>query len=114
MLRVLLAVLALCGMTHAQPGPDAAERLDRVVLETGLGQFWGAVVVAKDGKAVLAKGYGLADERLLPITRESLFDIGSVSKSFTAVTLLRLQSRGKLSTSDTVGKYFENLGDAGD
>ena len=57
----------------------------------------GAVAVVKDGKLVLARGYGLADvECDEPVQPDSLFRIASISKPITAVTLLKLVEEGRL------------------
>lgn len=113
-LLVAALILASC-LSPARAGdPDLAHRLDRIVLDSALGQFWGAVLVARDGQPILAKGYGLADDRLSPITRESLLDIGSVSKQFTAAAIYKLESQGRLSSSDPVSKHFPGLGPAAD
>jgi len=57
----------------------------------------GAVAVAKDGRLVLARGYGLADvERGEPVEPDSLFRIASVSKPITAAAVLVLVERGRL------------------
>jgi CubicO group peptidase (beta-lactamase class C family) len=113
---LLVAALTLASSLTPARADDAdlSKRLDRIVLDSGLGQFWGAVLVARDGQPILAKGYGLADERLTPITRESLFDIGSVSKQFTAAAIYKLESQGKLSIADPVSKHFPGLGPAAD
>lgn len=115
MLRfLLLATFALALSPARADDADLAKRLDRIILDSGLGQFWGAVLVARDGQPILAKGYGLADERLNLITRESLLDIGSVSKQFTAAAIYKLDSQGKLSAADPVSKHFPGLGPAAD
>ena len=57
----------------------------------------GAIAIAKDGKLVLAKGYGLADvEREEPVLPDSLFRIASISKPITAVAVLKLVQEGRL------------------
>ena len=72
--------------------------------------FSGALLVVKDGEVVLHKGYGLADRELgIPITPKTLFDIGSISKQFTATAILHLEMQGKLSTSDLVSKYLDDV-----
>jgi CubicO group peptidase (beta-lactamase class C family) len=118
---VLAAVLASpsLGAYQSRPAEPASEaplndadlgaRVDQAILRHGLGQFWGGVLVAKDGKAVLAKGYGLANDELRPIDADTLFDIGSVAKQFTAAAVLRLEQAGKLSTADPVSKYYPDL-----
>jgi N-acyl-D-amino-acid deacylase len=62
-----------------------------------------ALAVVKDEKLVLARGYGWADrERRLPVTPASLFRIASLSKPVTAVAILGLAERGRLSLEDKV------------
>src|SRR6266403_2526199 len=61
---------------------------------------------------VYAKGYGLANvEQNVPITPQSVFDIGSTSKQFTAASILLLQKQSKLSINDDVRKYIPELPD---
>lgn len=83
--------------------------IDDAIRRSSLGQFWGAVGVVKDGGVVLAKGYGLANEQLTPIDADSLFDIGSVTKQFTAAAILRLEMDGKLSTDDRVAMWVDDV-----
>ncbi len=72
--------------------------------------FNGVLLVARDGKIVLSKGYGFADlKNKTPFTPETVFDIGSITKQFTAAAILRLEMDGKLSTDDKIGKYFDNV-----
>jgi CubicO group peptidase (beta-lactamase class C family) len=63
---------------------ELGKKLDSVVASVGKGKFWGSVLVARDGKVLLAKGYGCADMKAVPNSPLHLFDIGSVSKQFTA------------------------------
>jgi CubicO group peptidase (beta-lactamase class C family) len=66
-----------------------------------------SVLVARDGKILFEKGYGLADiEHHVPVTPETRFRIGSITKQFTAAAILKLQEQGKLSVEDTLSKYF--------
>ena len=73
-----------------------------------------ALGVYRDGKMVYSKGYGLANlEENVPITPQSVFDIGSTSKQFTATSILLLEKEGKLSIKDDVRKYLPELPDYG-
>ncbi len=73
-----------------------------------------ALGVYRDGKIIYAKGYGLANiEQNVPITPQSVFDIGSTSKQFTAASILLLERQGKLSVTDDVRKYLPELPDYG-
>lgn len=56
-----------------------------------------AVAVVQDGKVIYAKGYGYRDvEKKLPVTAETLFAIGSITKSFTSLTFATLNDEGKV------------------
>ena len=69
-----------------------------------------AVLVARDGEILFQGGYGLADmEKKSPITPETKFRIGSISKQFTAVAVLQLAEQGKLSLDDSLAKYFPDF-----
>ena len=69
-----------------------------------------ALGVYRDGKIIYAKGYGLANiEENAAITPQSVFDIGSTSRQFTAASILLLEKQGKLSISDDVRKYIPEL-----
>jgi CubicO group peptidase (beta-lactamase class C family) len=73
-----------------------------------------ALGVYRDGKIVYANGYGLANlEENVPITPQSVFDIGSTSKQFTAASILLLERQGKLSINDDIRKYIPELPDYG-
>jgi CubicO group peptidase (beta-lactamase class C family) len=70
----------------------------------------GSIAVSKDGRLVLAKAYGTADrERNLPVQPESLFRIASVSKTITAVAVLKLVEEGKLDLEAKAFKLLDNL-----
>lgn len=76
-------------------------------------QFMGTVLIAKDGKVVFDKGYGFADrEARRPNTPATRFYINSMTKQFTAASILLLEERGKLSVEDPVGKYLADLPEA--
>lgn len=121
---VLLGVAAAHGRTPPAPTPVSAqaaaqpepwelaeihggpvdEYLDRA---TRYG-FAGAALVARDGKVLVARGYGLAErDGEVPNTAGTRFDIGSISKQFTAAAILRLEMQGKLRVDDPVVKFFD-------
>ena len=73
---------------------------------TGYG-FSGAALVAKNGEVILHKAYGLANiESGTPNTLDTIFDIGSLTKTFTAAAILQLEAAGKLSINDPISKYL--------
>src|SRR5882724_6953032 len=70
-------------------------------------QFMGSVLVTQDGKTLLDKGYGYANlEWQIPDSPEVKFRLGSVTKQFTAASILLLEERGKLNTDDLVKKLM--------
>jgi CubicO group peptidase (beta-lactamase class C family) len=72
--------------------------------------FSGSVLVAKGGKVVLSDGFGLADrEKKVRCTKDTLFEIASATKPFTAVAVLQLEADGKLSSSDPIGKHLPGV-----
>ncbi|GAA3131163.1 hypothetical protein GCM10010466_22250 [Planomonospora alba] len=73
-------------------------RMDTLVKAyTRLGRFSGSVLVARGDRVLLSKGYGLADhEHGVPNTPRTAFRIGSQTKTFTAIAILRLQECGLL------------------
>jgi len=69
-----------------------------------------AVGVYRDGRAVLARGYGMANLELnVALSPQSVFDIGSTSKQFTATSVVLLAQQGKLSLDDDIRKYIPEL-----
>ena len=69
--------------------------------------FMGTVLVARDGHVLFSKGYGSADlEWDIPNAPNTKFRLGSVTKQFTAASILLLEERGKLHVSDPVKDYL--------
>jgi CubicO group peptidase (beta-lactamase class C family) len=70
----------------------------------------GALAVAHNGRQVLLRGYGLADvEKRRPVTRDTLFCIGSITKSITAVGVLKLVDEGKLKLDTPLVRVLNDL-----
>jgi len=73
-----------------------------------------AVVVVKDGAVVYLHGYGCADlEHRIPITPQTLFDVASVAKQFTGLSVAMLVQQGKLSLDDEIHKHLPDVPDFG-
>lgn len=76
-------------------------------------QFSGTVLIAKDGVPVMHRGYGMANYELqVPNSPRSVFLIGSLSKQFTAVAILQLRDRGRLTLTDPICKYLDRCPEA--
>lgn len=65
------------------------------------------VLVSRKGQVIYQKGFGMADMELkVPMRAEMVFRIGSISKQFTAVAILQLMEKGKLSPQDDIKKFI--------
>ncbi|NOT63449.1 MAG: serine hydrolase, partial [Acidobacteria bacterium] len=93
---------------------DLAPKFDEYMTAlTRQHRFSGSVLVARDGKVIFSKGYGLANyDHDIANTPQTKHRIGSVTKQFTAAATLLLQERGKLNVQDGVCKFVENCPDA--
>jgi CubicO group peptidase (beta-lactamase class C family) len=109
----LLAALASPTPGRAQPAsPSETERLvDRIFQPVSQPGAPGcAVGIEKNAHVLLTRGYGTADlEHDVPITPSTVFEAGSVSKQFTAASVLLLAQQGKLSLTDDARKYIPEL-----
>ena len=101
--RFALSVL-LAGPCLAQ---DAA-RMNQIVQSYAADhKFMGAALVARGSQVLFSKGYGSANlEWDVPNSPNTKFRLGSVTKQFTAASILLLEERGKLSVNDPVKKYL--------
>ncbi len=98
----------------AQPSAlpaGAAERIDALFSVWSAPDRPGcAVGVVERGELAFARGYGMANLELgVPITPSSVFDIGSVSKQFTAASIALLVIDGKLSLDDDIHRFIPEL-----
>jgi CubicO group peptidase (beta-lactamase class C family) len=113
--KVITAVLLLSsvvGVAYAANSDEkSAAAVDEVFSDlTKPGSPGCALAVYRDGKIIYAKGYGLANiEENVAITPQSVFDIGSTSKQFTAASILLLEKQRKLSVNDDIRKYIPEL-----
>ena len=74
------------------------------------GEPGGAVLLVKDNKVIYKKGFGIADIKTKePVTTKTLFNIGSISKTFVAYGIIKLANEGKLSLEDNLYNYFPDF-----
>jgi CubicO group peptidase (beta-lactamase class C family) len=103
----MVEFLAGKGANAREPLPPAeklAEGLFSLIKADSPGA---AVLVARDGKVLFEKGYGLTDvERRTSITPDTKFRIGSISKQFTAAAILKLAEAGKLKVEDKLSQFI--------
>jgi len=104
---VVVAALAL----SLPAGDETTDKVDKIFAQWDTTTTPGcALAVVKDGQIIYERGYGMAKlEDGIVMTPDRLFDIGSVSKQFTATCIAILAREGKLSLDDDVRKYFPDL-----
>jgi len=104
---LLLASVLLAGSIHAG---DAVHRADRLMQQYQGDVPGAALLVIKDGKPLLRKGYGLANlEQHAKVTPATDFRLASVSKQFTAAAILLLAEDGKLGLDDSIRHWLPSL-----
>ncbi|CAH1212133.1 Penicillin-binding protein 4* [Paenibacillus plantiphilus] len=70
-------------------------------------EFSGSVLLAKKGNILVRKGYGMANlQKKSPNTPDTIFQIGSITKQFTALAIMQLQEQGKLNVKDPIHEYL--------
>lgn len=101
-MRMLVLCLLLAQAASAQPNDTfIAQKMD----EAGIMGLGAAVIV--DDKVVWMKGYGFADHRrAAPFRPDTVMNIGSISKTFTGVALMRAVQDGKLSLDDDINAHL--------
>lgn len=68
------------------------------------------IAVGLNGTIIFSEGYGMADiEQRIPATPETVFGITSITKQFTAATILKLLEKGQISLDDSVDKFLPNF-----
>ncbi len=116
-----LILLTLCALSTpaiavaGTPAPTLDSEIDAMLSAAFPADAPGAaVIVVKDGSVVYRKGFGRANLELqVPIRPENVFEIGSVTKQFTAVAVMMLVEEGKLALDDDVRKHIPDFPDKG-
>jgi CubicO group peptidase (beta-lactamase class C family) len=113
LLLIMTATIGIASTGHSTLQGSLEQKLETFMDEKALSDhFNGVVLVAKDGKAIFQKGYGFADKEAgIANQTDTEFRIASLTKSFTAVSILQLEEQGKLRTTDPISKYIADFPD---
>ena len=109
---LMVATLALAAASPALPAADeTTNKVDKLFAAWDKTTSPGATLaVIKDGKIVYERGYGMAKlEDGIVNTPDKIFDIGSVSKQFTATCVAMLIREGKVGLDDDIRKYLPEM-----
>jgi CubicO group peptidase (beta-lactamase class C family) len=114
---ILQGILLVSCLSKGQTlPPNVTKQVDQVFEKWDKPDSPGcALGIYKDGQIVYQRGYGMADlNDDVPITPATVFHVASMSKQFTAASLVLLAQQGKLSLDDDVRKYIPELPDFGE
>lgn len=107
---IALTIFIFTGCSQKQSESATSERIKDYLSKLETVGFSGSVLVGIDGETIVSGGYGFSDSANgIRNSSSIIFDIGSITKQFTAVAILKLEMRGKLSTSDKISGYFANV-----
>lgn len=103
--------LALCLAVLPLAAASEASRIDELFARYDSTRSPGcAVAVARDGKVIFKRGYGMANlDHDVPISPSTVFHVASVSKQFAAFSVMLLADEGKLSLDDEVQKHLPEI-----
>jgi CubicO group peptidase (beta-lactamase class C family) len=88
------------------PLPSLEKLADEVFISDSGKSPGVSVLIARNGQILYQKGFGYADVgNRVPVTTDTKFRIGSITKQFIASAILRMQEEGKLSVEDKLSKY---------
>ena len=109
-MKILIAILVLV-ITATALADSHTDSVDKLFAQFAKPDSPGcAVGIYQNGQVVYKKAYGMADlERNVPLTTDSVFDVGSIAKQFTAASVVLLAQQGKLKFTDSVRKYVPEL-----
>lgn len=109
---ILLLFFLFSGISlNAQQIDSIPIKLDQYLASANkFHKFNGSALVAQDGKILLRKSYGYKDfAKQVLNNNNTIYQIGSITKQFTATVFLKLQEEGKLSVEDKLSKYFPDF-----
>ena len=104
----MMLLVAIFFSVHTANGQDIAKRIDSLIEKAvKINRFNGSVLVSKNGRIVYKKAYGYQDaEKHILNTPNTIYQIGSTTKEFTAAVILKLAEQHQLSLQDKLSKYF--------
>jgi len=118
MLRRAHTVLAAAALASAAPALRAqvaalptdaqvASRTDEYMARLAALGYTGGVLVIRDGRTIFERSYGIANRALgISADTATVYNLGSITKQFTAAAILRLEEMRKLRTTDSIGRFF--------
>jgi CubicO group peptidase (beta-lactamase class C family) len=109
--RFVATAIIIATATLSAAAQDIAANADQYLSTwASQGRFSGTVLIARHDKILLRKSYGMANYELgMPNTPDTVYRIGSITKSFTALAILQLEEKGLLNVTDPASTYVNDL-----
>jgi CubicO group peptidase (beta-lactamase class C family) len=108
---IILLSVAVIALTSEHAEAQVSKTLD-TLFQTLVQRnaFSGSILIAEHGKPIYEKNFGYANlDTKTPIDKNTMFELASNSKQFTAMAIIQLHQKGKLKYEDSLGKYFPGL-----
>ncbi|MCX6546105.1 MAG: serine hydrolase [Acidobacteria bacterium] len=111
---MLVVLASAAGPALADDRPivsgEVGKRLDEYLTRLERFGFSGGALAVRGKDVLLKKSYGLADRaRNIPLTTASVYNLGSITKQFTAAAILTLEMQGRLAVTDLASKYLDGV-----
>jgi len=108
---LLTFLLVLASQLKSQKLPEQDyNKLDQLLQKKFSEKFGLSILIAGDKKIIFNEAYGYIDTlKTKKVNQKTLFNIASISKSFTAIAIFRLVEQNKIKLSDTIGKFIDNV-----
>jgi CubicO group peptidase (beta-lactamase class C family) len=113
-LLAILCAVTLSALARAEDRPvvsgKTGQALDEYLSRLERFGYSGGALVVRGKEVLLMRSYGLADRgRRVPLRTDSVYNLGSITKQFTAAAILTLEMQGKLSVTDPASKYLDGV-----
>ncbi len=107
----LITLISLILIGHITYGQHKVQKIDSFLISVNnSGNFNGNVLIAEKGKVIYKKSFGFSNETTKEkLNENSIFELASVSKQFTAMAIVILKEKGKLNYEDKISKYIPEL-----
>lgn len=108
---LIILILSSTSLAQVTGSADATTKIDKLFAQWDKTDSPGcALAVIKDGQTIYRRGYGMANlDSGIPITFQTVFNVGSISKQFTAMSIILLARQGRLSLDDDIRKYLPEM-----
>lgn len=110
LILLFIILFAFTNCRHTETDNETYTRIDSYLSELEKVGFNGSVLVYLNQEQIISKGYGFTNvENQIANSPTTIYDIGSITKQFTATAILKLEMQSKLSTEDRLPKFFDNV-----